>query len=307
MAPEPALLSGATGLVGGAVLEALTAGGVPVRALTRDPARLPDLERAEALAWDGVTPPPGALDGVGVVVHLAGEPIFGGLPTAARRARIRESRIASTRALVNAIAARTPDTRPRALVCASAVGIYGDRGEHELREDAAPGEGFLAGLCVDWEAEAARVEALGVRRVSLRFGLVLSREGGALPRLATLFRLGLGGRLGSGRQWFPWLHRSDAVDFVVAAATRDDLAGPVNAVAPGLVRNADFTRSLARAVGRPALFAVPAFALRAALGALAGELLGSRHVVPARAIEAQLGWRQPELDAALRVELGGAD
>ena len=285
------------------MLAALAEAGHPVRALARDVARIPALPGVQSVAWDGCAAPPEALAGVGAVVHLAGEPIFGGLPTAARRARMRASRVGSTRALVDAIHAQDPGSRPGVLVCASAVGFYGDRGEEELHEDAAPGTGFLADLCADWEREAARVEAAGVRRVSLRFGVVLSAAGGALPQLATLFRLGLGGRLASGRQWFPWIHLDDAVALVLAALERDDLAGPVNAVAPGLVRNDDFTRALARTVKRPALIPVPAFAIRAALGAIASELLGSRHVVPARASQAQLRFRHPELDEALGAEL----
>ena len=297
------LVSGASGLVGGALVAALRARGERVRALTRDPTRVRPGPDTEAVRWNGLDVPEAALRGSRAVVHLAGEPIFGGLPSAARRRRIGESRIESTRRLVAAIAALPAGDRPGVLVCASAVGYYGDRGETRLAEDAAPGAGFLAELCVDWEAEAARAEALGLRRVSLRFAVVLSRAGGALSLLAPIFRLGVGGRIGSGRQWMPWVHLDDAVGLALRALDDGDLAGAVNVAAPGAVRNADFTRALAAAVSRPALLPVPAFAVRAALGDLAGELLASRLVLPARAEGAGYAFQQPTLAQALAAEV----
>jgi uncharacterized protein (TIGR01777 family) len=183
------------------------------------------------------------------------------------------------------------------------VGYYGDRGEERLDEEAPRGDGFLAELCADWEAEAARAERLGVRRASLRFAVVLSRRGGALSRLAPIFKLGLGGRVGSGRQWMPWIHLDDAAGLALRALDDEGLAGPVNAVAPEAVRNADFTRALARAVSRPALLPVPAFAVRAALGEVAGELLASRLVLPARAQRAGYAFRHPALAPALAAEV----
>lgn len=297
------LLSGASGLVGSALTAALVARGERVRALTRDATRVRPAPGVEAVAWNGLDVPEAAVRGARAVVHLAGEPIFGGVPSAARRVRMRESRVESTRRLVEVLG-RVPDAeRPAALVCASAVGYYGDRGEEPLGEDAAPGEGFLARLCTDWEAAAARAEALGVRRASLRFAVVLSRRGGALSLLAALFRLGLGGRVGSGRQWMPWVHLDDAAGMTLRAVDDAALAGPVNVVAPEAVRNADFTRALARAVSRPALLPVPAFAVRAVLGEVAGELLASRLVLPARAEAAGYEFRQPALAAALAAEV----
>jgi uncharacterized protein (TIGR01777 family) len=205
---------------------------------------------------------------------------------------------------VGALARLPEEARPAALVCASAVGFYGDhRGDEALDESAAPGGGFLADLCVEWEAEAARAEALGLRRVSLRFGVVLSRRGGALALLAPIFRLGLGGRLGSGRQWMPWIHVDDAAGLALRAADDASLRGPVNAVAPEAVRNADFTRAVARAVHRPAWLPVPAFPVRLALGEIAGELLGSRRVLPVRARAAGYAFLRPELAPALEAEL----
>jgi len=299
VAAGPILVSGASGLVGSALLAALRARGESVRALTRDATRLRPDHGVEAIVWNGLDVPERGLAGARAVVHLAGEPIFGGLPTAARRERMRASRVLATRRLVEALA-RVPEAeRPAVLVCASAVGFYGDRGEEPLDEASAPGAGFLAELCADWEAEAAGAEALGLRRVSLRFAMILSRRGGALALLAPIFRLGLGGRVGSGRQWMPWLHLDDAVGLALRALDDGALAGPVNAVAPEALRNADFTRALARAAGRPALFPLPGFAVRLALGEIAGELLASRRVAPARAEAAGYAFAYPELAPAL--------
>jgi uncharacterized protein (TIGR01777 family) len=300
---RPVLVSGASGLVGSALSAQLVARGEPVRALTRDPMRVRPAPGVEAVRWDGFAVPEAALRGARAVVHLAGEPIFGGLPSAARRRRMRESRVESTRRLVEALAAAPSRERPGVLVCASAVGYYGERGEERLDEDAPPGSGFLADLCADWEAEAAGAERLGVRRVSLRFAVVLSRRGGALALLAPIFRLGLGGRVGSGRQWMPWVHLDDAAGLALRALDDEALAGPVNAAAPGAVRNADFTRALAGAVSRPALLPVPAFAVRAALGEVAGELLASRLVLPVRAERAGYAFRHPSLASALAAEV----
>ncbi|MFQ5418350.1 MAG: TIGR01777 family oxidoreductase, partial [Myxococcota bacterium] len=232
-------------------------------------------------------------------------PIFAGRLSAARRRRIRRSRIDSTAALVRALAELPESRRPRVLVCASAVGFYGDRGEERLDEDSAPGTGFLSEICCDWEAAAGGGREHGVRVVQLRLGVVLAREGGALSRMATAFRMGAGGRLGSGRQWFSWIHIDDAVALILSVLADPCYSGPVNATAPEPVRNAELTRALARQLRRPALLPVPAFALRAALGELSGELLGSRHVTPARALAAGFEFALPELGLALTRELGG--
>lgn len=296
------LISGATGLVGRRLVPRLAERFARVRTLSRSGGAARG--RIEPASWDGVDPGAAALGGLEAVVHLAGEPIFGGLPTKARLERIRESRVASTRRIVERMAALAPDTRPKTFVCASAVGIYGDRGEERLDEQAAPGEGFLAELCRDWEAEAAQAEALGVRVVSLRIGVVLAREGGALALMRIPFSLGLGGRLGDGRQFFPWIHLDDLVEAALFALERDDLRGAVNAVAPEAVRNLELTQALAGVLGRPAVLPAPAFAMRAALGVLAGELLGSRQVVPAKLLAAGFAFRHPTLEGALREALG---
>jgi uncharacterized protein (TIGR01777 family) len=299
------LLSGATGLIGRRLLAALGREGQAVRALTR---RSPGAGKLAAphrwLGWDGTHFAANAVAGAGGVVHLAGEPVFGGRLTPARRALILASRVESTRSLVATIAALPGPQRPSVLVCASAVGYYGSRGEELLDEDAAPGEGFLADVCRAWEAEAGAVKPLGVRCVTLRIGIVLAREGGALARMALPFRLGLGGRLGDGRQWFPWIHVDDVTSLIVAALRDEAYAGPVNAVAPEPVRNLELTRALASALHRPALFAVPAFALRAALGELAGELLGSRRCQPRRALARGFAFAHPRIESAIRSEIG---
>lgn len=295
------LVSGATGLVGRRLVPKLADRFASVRVLSRSGgAETAGIDRR---SWDGIDPGAAALVGVDAVVHLAGEPLFGGLPTKARLARVRESRVASTKRIVERIAALAEGARPRTLVCASAVGIYGDRGEEELDEDSAPGTGFLADLCRDWEAEASRAEVLGVRVVRVRIGVVLAREGGALSLMRIPFSMGLGGRLGTGRQFFPWIHIDDLVAGLRFALARDDLRGAVNAVAPSAVRNLELTETLARVLGRPAALPAPGFAVRMALGPLAGELLGSKRVVPRRLQGAGFEFRHPALEAALAAEL----
>jgi uncharacterized protein (TIGR01777 family) len=294
----PLLLTGATGLIGSR-LRADLAG--PVRALTRRSGGPAD--GAEWRNWDGRHFEPGALRGCAAVVHLAGEPVFGGLPTPARRRAIRASRVESTHSLVTALGQLAPGERPEVLACASAVGFYGSRGEERLDEESPAGRGFLAEVCVAWEAAAREAEALGVRVVSLRFGIVLAREGGALPVMARPFRLGLGGRLGDGRQWVPWVHVDDAVGLIRAALADPAYRGAVNVVAPEPVRNVELTRALGRVLHRPTLLPVPGFVLRGALGELADELLGSRRVVPGAAQARGFGFRHPALDAALETAL----
>ena len=289
--------------MGGALAARLAGEARPLRLVSRTPERLAPGPGREAFGWDGLDVPARALAGVAGVVHLAGEPIFGGVPTRARRERMWTSRVDSTRNLVRRIGELGSSERPRVLVCASAVGYYGERGEAELDEAAAPGSGFLADLCVAWEEEAHRARELGLRVARVRFAVVLSRRGGALPPLTHLFRAGLGGPLGSGRQWFPWVHLDDVVGLLRLALEDARVDGALNAAPPGAVRNAEFTRELARAVHRPALLRVPAFAVRLALGELAGELLGSRRVLPARAIALGHRFAYPSLAPALAAEL----
>jgi uncharacterized protein (TIGR01777 family) len=295
------LLSGGTGLIGGRVCSDLLGGGDAVRVLTRNPDSVES--RADgslsAVRWNARELPAATLSQCDAVVHLAGEPVFGGRLTPKRRIAIRDSRVASTRAIVDAIARQPADQRPATLVCASAVGFYGDRGDEELTEDSPPGRGFLADVCREWEESAVAAEAHGVRVVRLRIGIVLAKSGGALPQMSLPFRLGLGGRIGSGRQWFPWIHIDDIAALIGRALEDGELAGAVNATAPNPVRNEELTRELGRALHRPTLVPVPAFALQLALGELAGELLGSRRVLPAAALSRGFSFRYPNLEDAL--------
>lgn len=303
--PRTVLVSGATGLVGRRLVPRLLRSGAVVRILTRDlrSAGRTFEPRVLLIHWDGRNAPVEAVGGADAVVHLSGEPVFSGRLTASRKARIRESRVASTHSLARAIGALDPPERPQTFLCASAVGYYGDRGDEILDEEAPAGDGFLAEVCRAWEAAAAAVERHGSRRVSLRIGIVLAREGGALPLMARPFRLGLGGRLGSGQQWFPWIHVDDLVELVVHALGDRELRGAVNGVAPKPVRNVELTRLLAEQLGRPAVLPVPGLAIRAALGELATELLGSRRVVPRRAEAAGFAFQHEELPSALQAEL----
>ena len=296
------LLSGGTGLIGGRIVPALSETR-EVRLLSRragEDAR-PNVRRVQ---WDGQHFPAEALAETETVVHLAGEPVFGGLPTRARQARLRHSRIGSTQDLIARIAELAPGERPGTLVCASAVGFYGDRGEERLPESASQGQGFLADLCRDWEAAADGAGELGLRVVKLRFGIVLARGAGALGMMALAFKTGLGGRLGSGQQWFPWVHIDDAAAAVLAAVSNPDWSDTVNVVAPNPVKNADLTKVLAAQLGRPAFMVVPGFAVRLGMGPLADELLGSKYVVPERATSLGFVWKHEQLASALEAELG---
>ena len=277
-------------------MRALARHGHIVRALSRgQPSGLP--AGVESAVWD---PRDGhaseaALAGVDAVVHLAGENVAQRWTAHAKR-RIRESRLEGTRALVAAMS-RLPKP-PAALISASAVGYYGSRGDETLTEMAGPGQDFLAEVCASWEREAAAAEPMGVRVARLRIGVVLDRQGGALARMLLPFRLGLGGRLGSGWQWMSWIHAVDLAEMFCFAA-ENPVSGPLNAVAPAPVQNGEFTRMLARALHRPAVFPVPAFALRAMFGEMSGVLLASQRAVPAAAEAAGFQFRFSRLDAAL--------
>jgi uncharacterized protein len=216
--------------------------------------------------------------------------------------KIRDSRVIGTRNLVAGIGAMP--ARPRVLVCASAIGYYGDRGDEILTEDSPPGKGFLPETCVEWEREAKAAEQLGVRVVPLRIGIVLGRGGGALKQMLPPFRMGAGGRLGDGRQWMSWVHLDDIVGLAEWALRNEAIAGPVNAAAPGAVRNEEFTRELGRALGRPAVIPVPTFGLKLLFGEMARVLLESQRAQPKVAENGGYQFRFPELTAALRDLLG---
>jgi len=305
------VVTGATGLVGRRLLAALLRAGNRVRVLTRNPAHarfrgaitLPGTPVYEPMAWDGMHFPQAALGGAAAVVHLAGEPVFSGRLTPARRARISDSRIRSTQDLAQSLGQLAPEERPQVLVCASAVGYYGSRGEELLDEAKGPGQGFLSQLCVGWEEAAAAAARHAVRVVQLRIGIVLAREGGALPKMALPFRVGLGGQLGDGKQWVPWIHVDDLVALIQTALADASFAGPVNAVSPNPVRNAELTRQIATRLHRPGVMRVPGFLVRVLLGELAGELLGSRRAIPQRARDRGFRFTHEELSSALAAEL----
>lgn len=240
-----------------------------------------------------------ALDGVAAAVHLAGEPIAEGRWTAAKKLRIQRSRTQGTRLLAESLAALP--TPPRVLVSASAVGIYGDRGDEILDEHSPLGSGFLADVGKAWEAATGSAAGAGIRIVHVRLGIVLARQGGALAKMLPAFRLGAGGPLGTGRQWMSWIALEDAVSVILAALGDERIQGPVNAVAPDPVRNADFTSILGRVLNRPAVLPVPAFGLRLLFGEMADEaLLASQRVVPTRLRGHGFEFGHPALEPALR-------
>lgn len=294
-------ISGASGLIGTTLATQLVASGLRVRKFTRK-----DGGGQEAIHWDPARGAllPAQIDGLDAIVHLAGENIAGGRWTPARMARIRDSRVQGTRLLATTIAQL--EHKPKVLVCASAVGFYGDRGDAEVDESSAPGTGFLADVVQQWEAAARPAQDAGVRVVWLRFGIVLAVQGGALERMLLPFRLGLGGRLGSGKQWMPWIAVTDAVTAIEVALARNDMRGAYNVVAPQAVTNATFTRTLGKVLHRPTILPVPAFALRLALGRFADEaLLAGCKAIPKRLVEAGFRYKWPELEPALRHVLEG--
>jgi len=290
------LVTGGTGFVGAHLVEALLARGDEVTVVTREPAgRAP---RA-GLHWEGWLP---AIDRFDAVVHLAGAGIFDGRWNTKRKAVLRSSRLDSTRSIVEALAASA--NQPRAFVCASAIGYYGERGADLLSEEAPPGDDFLATLCRDWETEAARANEYGVRTTSIRTGVVLGRGGGALQKLLPPFKLGLGGPIGAGRQSMSWIHLEDLVGLILFAVDDARLAGPVNGTAPGVVSNRDFSKALGRALHRPALLPLPPIALRLGLGEVSLVLTGSQNCSAAKALAAGFEFRFPQIDAALRDLVG---
>jgi len=299
------LITGSSGLVGTALCSFLSAGGHRVSRLLRGPSRSPNPHDAQSPSWDPAAGrlEPDTVSGYDVVVHLAGAGIADGRWTASRKVQIRDSRVRGTDLLARSLAAAAAP--PEVLVCASAVGFYGDRGDMQVDEGSAAGSGFLADTAREWEAAARPAIDAGIRVVFLRIGIVLSPAGGALARMLIPFRLGLGGPLGDGRQYWSWIALDDLLGVVLHVAATGELTGPVNAVAPEAVRNADFSRTLAGVLRRPAILRVPAPAIRLLLGEMGQELLlaGAR-VRPTKLIDSGFDYRCAELEPALRHVLG---
>lgn len=289
------LVSGATGLVGQAFAAVASQAGDQVVSLTRHP------RQAEDVGWD---PAQGKLErirleGFDAVVHLAGENIASGRWNAARKRQIRESRVQGTRLLSESLASL--DHRPRVLVSASAIGFYGSRGDERLTESSTAGQLFLSDVCREWEQATAPAAAVGIRVVHARFGVILSTLGGALAKMLTPFRLGVGGIVGNGQQFWSWISLHDVARALAFAVHHDSLVGAVNVVAPHAVTNYEFTKSLGRILHRPTILPMPAFAARLALGEMADELLlASARVEPAKLVQAGFGFDQPRLEQALQ-------
>ncbi|MBN2242727.1 MAG: TIGR01777 family oxidoreductase [Acidobacteria bacterium] len=290
------LITGATGLIGSALKASLLQKNHRVlQAVRKSP---PSQNR---ISWD---PSSGklnreALEGIDAAVHLAGESITGGRWTPEKKRRILESRVRGTKLLSESLAALS--SPPKVLVSASAIGYYGDRGEELLDENCAPGTGFLPGVCREWENATEPAAAAGIRVVRLRTGIVLNARGGALGRMLPVFRLGIGGRIGGGRQYMSWITLEDIAGIIEFVLQNESLRGPVNTVSPNPVSNREFTKILGRVLSRPSVCVLPAFAARLAFGEMADALLlASARVSPSRLMEAKYPFRFPSLEAALR-------
>lgn len=299
--PRKILFSGASGLIGASLVRAAGAERIQTLQLIRREPRKP-----EEISWNPQAGQPvrdlALLERLDAAIHLSGANISAQRWNAARKREIVESRVGSTRALLKVLMALKQP--PATLLCASATGIYGERGDEILGEESPPGEGFIADTCRAWEAEASAASEAGIRVVHLRFGVVLAAEGGALGRMLPVFRLGLGGNLGSGRQWMSWIALNDVVRAIFYILDAGALRGPLNIIAPNPVTNAEFTRALGRSLHRPAMIPVPRFALRLAFGEMADEvLLASTRAVPDRLLQAGFTFELPNLDSALKAIL----
>lgn len=296
------VVAGATGFIGRSLCGALADGGHRVIALARDPAKASDMLPAgtQIIAWDLKNPGEWqrAVGESEAVVNLAGESIAAQRWTPAFKQRLVSSRIETTRAIVEAI--RAVQRPGICLVNASAVGYYGDRGDAVVTEQTPPANTFLGQLSVDWEGEALQAEQAGARVVLLRIGIVLGEGGGALEKMVTPFRLFIGGPLGSGRQWFPWIHRDDVVGMIVWALENPQVRGPLNVTAPNPVTMREFARTLGRVLRRPSFAPAPGFALKLLLGEFAGSLLTGQRAIPEAAQRLGYQWRYSDLEAALR-------
>jgi len=300
------VITGGSGLIGRALARELGQAGHDVILLSRDPGKVGSLPPGvRAVGWDGRTGEGWAslLTADTAIVHLAGESVAQGRWTAAKKRRIRDSRVVSGQAVMDAL--RRAPVKPRVLIQASAVGYYGAHGDEDVPEDTPPGRDFLSSVCQEWEASTAEAEGLGVRRAVARTGIVLAREGGALPVMSLPFKMMIGGPIGDGRQWFPWIHMDDEVGALRFLLEREDAGaeearGAFNLTAPRPVTNRELTRTLARVLRRPGFLPVPGIALRIAVGEMADSLLQGQRAVPSRLLEMGYVFRWPDLEPALR-------
>lgn len=292
------LVTGVSGPIGTALLPSLEQSGGEVVRLVRGAS-----SAASQISWDPMSPLAAeSVSGFDWVIHLAGESVVGRW-TPEKKKKIRESRVRGTQTLATALA--QTKAKPRVFVCASAIGIYGNRGDESLTEEGALGQGFLAEVGREWEAASRIAAEAGIRTVNIRIGLVLSSEGGALQKMLTPFKLGLGGRIGSGRQWWSWIHVDDVVGAIHHVLQNESVSGPVNLAAPNPVTNREFTRVLARVLGRPAIFPVPSFAAKIAFGEAADELLlSSARVLPRKLQSSGYQFRFDDLYKALEDLVG---
>lgn len=298
------IITGGAGFIGRALAASLSADGYEVILLSRNPERARGLPRnVQAVGWDARTAKGwGSLaDGAAAIVNLAGESIAGGLWTAERKQRIRDSRVNAGKAVVEAVQSIASAARkPAVVIQASAVGYYGPHGDEEVTEDTPPGDDFLAQVAVAWEASTAPVETMGVRRVIIRTGLPLSRKGGIFPLFVLPFRLFVGGPLGSGRQWLPWIHLEDETGAIRFLMDHAEARGPFNLCAPHPVTNAEFSHVLGRVMGRPSVMRVPAFAFRTILGEMSTLILDGQRQIPRRLLDMGYRFWFPEVESALR-------
>jgi uncharacterized protein (TIGR01777 family) len=297
------LISGASGLIGSALVPSLESHGYEVIRLVRRGTRQANELQSTMREWDPMhSIPPETVSGYDAIIHLSGENVAGHW-TASKKARVRDSRVVSTTNLSEALA--KSHNPPKTFLCASATGYYGSRGDEILSEESSPGTGFLAEVCREWESATEPAARAGIRTVNLRTGLVLSKKGGPLREMLLPFLLGLGGRIGNGRQWWSWIHIEDFAAAVQHILQHESFSGSANMVSPDAVTNAEFTNTLAKALHRPALFAVPAFAAKLAFGELADEaLLASARVLPSKLTQSGFTVRFPQLKAALIDLLG---